>query len=77
MGEWKKQGKLTRRIDNQEYDITWKDKSICYVPPTKKERLDMLKKYVMKECEKCWSTLPREVATLKRQFLRELVDSVN
>lgn len=75
MAEHKK-GILQRKIDNQTYEVTYNDDSIFSLPRGKNAKLQALKTYVFKECEKAWSLLPREIATLKRQYLRELVDAL-
>ena len=69
-------GILQRKIDNQTYEVTYNDNSIFQLPRGKKAKLEALKTYVMKECEKAWSQLPREVATLKRQYLREMIEGL-
>lgn len=71
-----KNGILQRKIDNQTYEVTYNNDNIFSLPRGKKAKLQELKSYVMRECEKAWSLLPREVATLKRQYLRELIDSL-
>ena len=69
-------GRLTRKIDRQEYDVNFKDRSICHVPANKKETVKMLKTFMFNECNKYWRTLPAPVATLKRQFLREMIEKL-
>lgn len=69
-------GILQKKIDNQVYEIDYKHSNIFDLPRGKKAKLQELKTYVMHECEKAWALLPREVATLKRQYLRELIDAL-
>ncbi len=69
-------GILQRKIDNQVYEVDYRHSNIFDLPRGKKAKLQELKSYVMRECEKAWSLLPREVATLKRQYLRELIDAL-
>lgn len=69
-------GILQRKIDNQVYEVDYKHNNIFDLPRGKKAKMEALKTYVMKECEKAWALLPREVATLKRQYLRELIDAL-
>mgnify|MGYP003305292993 CR=1 FL=1 len=75
MGE-KTKGILQKKVDNQVYEVTHGNDKIFSLPKCRFERLEALKAYVMKECGKSWSQLPREIATLKRQYLRELVRSL-
>lgn len=75
MAEHKK-GILQKKIDNQVYEVSYANDKIFQLPRGKKERLDTLRTFVFKECEKTWASQPREIATLKRQYLRELVKSL-
>lgn len=72
MKGWKK---VIKKIDNQEF-ATGINTNIFYVGETRKERLNNLKLFVTNECEQCWRNLPAPIATMKRQFLRELVNSL-
>lgn len=69
-------GKLTREIDKQVYEVMHGNNNIFDLPRGKKERFNALRTFVFKECEKAWSQLPREIATLKRQYLRELIENL-
>ena len=72
----KTKGILQRKIDKQIYEVDCKHSNIFDMPRGSKDRLQVLKRYVQKECEKAWALLPREIATLKREYLRELIDSL-
>ena len=72
----KRCGKLTKTVDNQVYDITSGQDNITYIPKGKKERLQFLKRFVLKETYDCWKHQPRELVTLKKVFLTELLDAV-
>lgn len=72
----KTKGILQKKIDHQVYEVTHGNDKIFSLPRSSKDRLQTLKAFVMKECEKAWASQPREVATLKRQYLRELVKSL-
>lgn len=69
-------GILQKKIDNQVYEVTYNNDNIFSLPRGRKAKLQELKTYVFRECEKAWASQPREVATLKRQYLRELIDSL-
>lgn len=71
-----KTGILQKKIDNQVYEVMYNNDNIFQLPRGKKAKLQELKSYVMRECEKAWALLPREIATLKREYLRELIDSL-
>lgn len=75
MAGTKSAGKLKRKIGNQEFDVEYKDNNIFHLG-TKKERINNLKLFVLKECGKCWQFENKKVATLKIEYLRELLDSL-
>ena len=72
----KTKGILQKKVDHQVYEVTHGNDKIFSLPRSRRERLDTLRTFVFKECEKAWASQPREVATLKRQYLRELVRSL-
>lgn len=73
-----KKNKLYKTIDNQVYEVDHAHKNIFDIAPgNKRKNLQTLKQFVMKECYKTWRTQPRELATLKREFLKELLDSLS
>ena len=72
----KSAGRLTRKIGHQTYDVGNKGDNILYIPKSKIERLQMLKAFVLKECNKCWVFEDPRISTLKREFLHELVDGL-
>lgn len=67
---------LQRKIDKQVYEIQSGKPYIFALPRTHEERLEMLKTFVFKECSKAWATQPTPVVTLKKQFLRELIEKL-
>lgn len=69
-------GILQKKIDHQVYEVSYANDKIFQLPRGKNERFNALRTFVFKECEKAWASQPREVATLKRQYLRELVKSL-
>lgn len=66
----------TRQIGKQVYEVRYNDKRICHVPRNRKEQLQALKTFVYKECDKCWRLYDEKVATLKRQYLTELLEAL-
>ena len=69
-------GKCVREINGQVFDVQHNNNNIYQMPSTRKERLGMLKRFIIKECGKCWASQPKKVATLKREFLNELISSI-
>ena len=72
----KSAGRLTRKIGHQEYEVRHGDDRICHIPKSKVARLQMLKAFVLKECNKCWQFEDVRISTLKREYLRELIDGL-
>jgi UDP-galactopyranose mutase len=68
--------KLTKKIDKQEYDVEWANDRILYIPINKKEKAEMLKKFVYREVGNAWKLEDPRLVTLKRQFLTELLNSL-
>lgn len=68
--------KLTKKIDKQEYDVEWGNDRILYIPINKKDKAELLKKFVYRELGRVWSFEDPRLAALKKQFVRELVDSL-
>lgn len=68
--------KLTRTIGHQTYEVQWGNDRIFELPRTKKERLQALKTFVLKECNKCWQFEDPRISTLKKEFLHELIEGL-
>ena len=68
--------KLTKKINKQEYDVEWGNDRILYIPINKKDKAELLKKFVYRELGRAWSFEDPRLAALKKQFVRELVDSL-
>lgn len=68
--------KLTKKIGKQEYDVEWKNDRILYIPANKKDKAEMLKKFVYREVGNVWKLEDPRLVTLKRQFLHELLNSL-
>lgn len=66
----------TRQIGKQEYEVRYNDHKICHIPRNRKEQLQALKSFVSRECDKCWRLTDEKVATLKRQYLTELIEAL-
>ena len=68
--------KLTKKIGHQEYVVEWNNDRVLYIPTTKKEKAEMLKKFVYREVGNVWKLEDPRLVTLKRQFLHELLNSL-
>lgn len=75
--EKKKRGKVTKKIDSLEFEVAYNDDRLFTASPRKKkETLQMLKMFVYKECGNAWKLQPKNIVTLKKQFLYELIDAL-
>ena len=73
----KKSWAKTKKIGNNiEIELGDKEYKIFYPGRTKNEILTNLSIFVMKECEKTWRQLTPNVAALKREYLKELIDAL-
>lgn len=61
---------------NTEIDVGSYGEDIFYLGRNKNEIIDLLVQFTRKECESCWKYQEEHVATLKRQFLKELADKL-
>lgn len=68
--------KLTKKIGHQEYVVEWGNDRVLYIPPNKKDKAELLKKFVYREVGNAWKMEDPRLVTLKRQFLHELLDSL-
>ena len=68
--------KKLKQIDGFEYKVEEDDK-LFELPRKKVDKLRMLQDYVTRECENAWRKLPKKIAVLKREMLKELIDEVS
>lgn len=68
--------KLTKKIGHQEYVVEWGNDRVLYIPPNKKDKAELLKKFVYREVGNAWKMEDPRLVTLKRQFFHELLDSL-
>lgn len=66
-----------RIIGQQEFEVKHNDDSLFQLPRANAERMKLLSTFVRRECEESWKKLPTNLATLKRQFLTELTNSID
>lgn len=68
--------KCIKEVRNQEYDVDCKNGLVGFIPAKKEERRAMLRKMVYLKLRDRWFLLPEKVATLERQVISELIDSL-
>lgn len=64
------------KVDDCEFEVSFKDKKVFDTPRAKDEKIKAIKTFVLNECEKSWRNLPKTIATMKRLYLRELLNSL-
>ena len=74
--EYVSDGKCRKIVDNQEYEVSCKDGLVTYLPQKKEERKEALSKMIAKVAKDRWRNIPRNIATLERQFILELIESL-
>lgn len=70
-------GRLTKKVDKQEYEIAWKDDRLFEFPRTRNERLEMLRRFVIRECYDAWRLQDRKITALKKSYLSEILNSLS
>lgn len=74
--ELKMDGKCRRMVDDQEYEVNSRDGLVTYIPTTKQERIETLARFIARIAKDRWRNIPRSLATLEKQFTKELIDSL-
>lgn len=67
----------TKKIGNNiEIEVGDKQQMVFYPGRTKNEMLTNLSIFVRQECEKTWRQLSPNVAALKREYLKEMIQTL-
>ena len=69
-------GGCKKEIENQSYDVDCKDEKVFQLPRNKEGRKAMLRNIIWTKLRERWLLLPNRVATLEKQCIRELIDSL-
>lgn len=62
-------------VDNQAYETANKD-TVTFIPRGKEARKRQLTALVFRLLQKRWMEIPKERATLEKQGIRELIESI-
>ena len=81
---WKEKVQLKRinkrdcrkEVRNQEYEVDCKKGNVCHIPRNKTEKKQLLRQMVFLKLRDRWMLIPEYVATLERQCISELIDSL-
>ena len=63
-------------IEGFQYEVNNTNPTVCYIPRSKVERKQQLKKFLYNRFYERWNKIPKPIATLERQFLKEMIDSL-
>ena len=61
---------------NIEYKVDCKDKLVCHLARSRNARVDQLKDFIYNKLWTRWTTINPKLATLEKQFIREICNSL-
>lgn len=68
--------KILKNVDRQNYEVDCKKGNVTYIPRNKAEKKQLLRNLVFLKLHERWMKVPSSIATLERQTIRELIDSL-
>lgn len=68
--------KTVREVGNQEYEVNFKDGNVGFIPAAKADKKKLLKQMINTKLNTRWMTIPAKLATLERQVISELINSL-
>lgn len=72
-----KEGKgCKREINNLFYEVDCKKPLITYQAAAKKQRIEDLKLFIYKKLRDRWMIIPKQVAVLEKQYIKETLESL-
>lgn len=63
-------------IGNQEFSVNCFDRQITYIPRNRKDKINLLKKFIWAHLQDRWMYLPTKVANIEKRAYQELLDSL-
>lgn len=60
-----------REVEQQIYEVDCKSPNVCYFPKKRSETIEQLKDFIFMRLRERWLLIPKHLATLERQFLRD------
>lgn len=63
-------------VEDAVYDVDCKNPLVCHLARKKEERKEQLKTFLFTKFRERWLIIDKRVATLERQFLREIINSL-
>lgn len=68
--------RTVKEIGKQAYEVDCKKGNVTYIPRNKEEKKQLLRQIVFLKLRDRWMKIPEKLATLERQTIRELIDSI-
>lgn len=68
---------LLLKCGKQEFEVDYKSKKISYIPRSRKEKIQLLKKMIWTTNDKRWLTIPKCQAELEKQCFKELINAIS
>ena len=65
-----------KQIGNLELEVPCSDHKAFYTGRNKQERLHILRHFIYSRLQTRWMAIPEKMATLEKEFLAELIDSI-
>lgn len=60
-----------REVEQQVYEVDCKSPTVVYIPNKRSEAIEQLKDFIFTRLRGRWLLIPKSLATLERQFLRD------
>lgn len=68
--------KTVKEVGNQEYEVNFKNGYVGFIPAAKDDKKKLLKQIINTKLNTRWMTISAKLATLERQVITELIDSL-
>ena len=67
---------ISKNLYGQSYENVRKNDKVCYIPASKKDKIEALKGFIFSRMEKRWEALPKQAAALEKVYVTELLKSL-
>lgn len=72
----RKGNKIVREVGNQDYEVSFKDGYVGFIPRSKEDRKKLLKQIINTKLHTRWMIISADLAALERHLITELIDSL-
>ena len=62
-------------VEDAVYDVDCKNPQVCYLQRNRRDRVEEFKTFLFTKFRERWLIIPKQVATLERQYIRESLNS--